>query len=65
MSIYSGFGTRQQETHYNKTVEKLIFLMADNIIYTHLDGIPPLTYLYNTKSLKLFELEKFNEEKWF
>ena len=42
MSIYSGFGTRQQETHYNKTVEKLIFLMADNIIYTHHDGIYPL-----------------------
>ena len=53
MSIYSGFGTRQQETHYNKTVEKLIYLMADNIIYTHHDGIFP--FLYEIISVILFD----------
>jgi hypothetical protein len=27
MSIYSGFGTRQQETNYNKAVYNLLYLM--------------------------------------
>ena len=29
---------RQQETHYNRTVEKIIYLLSDNIIYTYLGG---------------------------
>ncbi len=32
MSVYSGFATRQQETYYNKLVEKLILLLSDRII---------------------------------
>ncbi len=54
MSIYSGFGTRQQETTYNRTVEKILYLLSDNILYTYLGG----------RSL-LHTLETFNEERWF
>jgi hypothetical protein len=32
MSVYSGFATRQQETYYNRLVEKLILLLSDRII---------------------------------
>lgn len=32
MSVYSGFATRQQETFYNKLVEKLIQLMAERLL---------------------------------
>ena len=32
MSIYSGFATRQQETFYNKLLEKSIELMGEKII---------------------------------
>ena len=28
MSVYSGFGTRQQETFYNKMVEKSLYLLS-------------------------------------
>jgi hypothetical protein len=28
MSVYSGFGTRQQETFYNKMVEKSLHLLS-------------------------------------
>ena len=55
MSIYPGFGTRQQETHYNRTIEKVLYLLADNIIYTHLGG----------NASRSQPAESFNEEKWF
>jgi hypothetical protein len=28
MSVYSGFGTRQQETFYNKMIEKSLYLLS-------------------------------------
>ena len=31
MSIYSGFGTRQQETFYNKLTFKLVELMCNKL----------------------------------
>jgi hypothetical protein len=34
MSVYGGFATRQQETYYNKLIERLILLLADRIIKT-------------------------------
>jgi hypothetical protein len=32
MSIYSGFGTRQQETFYNKLIEKVLEVLSDKIL---------------------------------
>jgi hypothetical protein len=29
MSVYSGFGTRQQESFYNKLLEKALSLLVD------------------------------------
>lgn len=33
MSVYSGFATRQQETYYNQSAEKLIYLLQKKIIW--------------------------------
>ena len=33
MSVYSGFATRQQETFYNKLIEKTLFLMGEKLIF--------------------------------
>jgi len=38
MSVYSGFATRQQETFYNKVLEKSISMMATRLI-AYLKGI--------------------------
>lgn len=35
MSVYSGFATRQQETLYNKLVEKGINVMIDKILHCY------------------------------
>ena len=32
MSVYSGFATRQQESYYNKLIEKVFLLLSDRII---------------------------------
>ena len=32
MSVYSGFATRQQETFYNKLLEKLIQLLETRVM---------------------------------
>ena len=32
MSVYSGFATRQEESFYNKLIEKLILLLSNKII---------------------------------
>ena len=32
MSIYSGFATRNQESFYNKLIEKLVQLLAEKVI---------------------------------
>ena len=31
MSVYSGFATREQEAHYNKLVENLIFTLQSRL----------------------------------
>jgi hypothetical protein len=33
MSIYSGFSTRQQETFYNKLVERMIQLISFKLLF--------------------------------
>jgi hypothetical protein len=32
MSVYSGFGTRQQETFYNKLLEKSLLLLTKRLL---------------------------------
>ena len=32
MSVYSGFATRQEESFYNKLLEKLVLLLSQKII---------------------------------
>jgi hypothetical protein len=38
MSVYSGFGTRQQETFYDRLIEKLLQLLETKIIRTYNSG---------------------------
>lgn len=33
MSVYSGFATRQQETFYNKLIEKTLSMLGTRLIY--------------------------------
>ena len=43
MSVYSGFGTRQQESFYNKLLEKALSLLVDRLVLSFSSGTSALT----------------------
>ena len=40
MSVYSGFATRQQESFYNKLIEKTLKLLTQRVIVFYKGGDP-------------------------
>ncbi len=48
MSVYSGFGTRQQESFYNKLLEKALSLLVDRLVLTFSSGTSTLTTIPQT-----------------
>lgn len=55
MSIYSGFGTRQEESVYNSLVESTIKIMQSKVIW-NLKGENMTDPLFNIQILKNYEL---------
>ena len=40
MSIYSGFGTREQEINYNNYLNKMILLIEKRVVWNIKESIP-------------------------
>ena len=51
MSVYSGFATRQQETFYNRLIEKALELMSDKLIMFFNTSLP---HVANSEENKVF-----------
>lgn len=72
MSIYSGFGTRSQETHYNKAIYNLLYLMQLKISRNNKSGellfyfaVPFDELKFSTVFTKLYNrLYNMDEQKY-
>ena len=52
MSVYSGFGTRQQETFYNKLIEKSFSLLCERIMQFYRGEDAPVNEMKFVKHIR-------------
>lgn len=62
MSVYSGFATRNQETYYNKLVEKAMTLMNQKIVCTYKGKLVPDEKAWAKKMMKLHKAMVYMEQ---
>lgn len=62
MSIYGGFATRNQETFYNKLIEKLVQLLSLKIVATYNGKLLPDEKLWAKKVLKVHKSLAYMEQ---